>query len=110
MTTESRSKHTPGPWRARTEGTELNPDWIAVFNSTGKWALATANQSAGIDREEAKANARLIAAAPEMLDALENAVQTIERILKTIPYVVPVSVSSAPGRFRTIISRAKGAL
>ena len=63
------TKHTPGPWRIST----ANP--FAV--NTSEAGIATAH---GIDAanyseffpstEQAKANARLIAAAPELLEAL----------------------------------------
>jgi len=56
----NKHKHTPGPWE--------------VFEShTGPYVIDSAEQAAVCKLEwclEAKANARLIAAAPELLDAL----------------------------------------
>lgn len=59
-------KHTPGPWA-------INCD-LGIYAATGtQWAIA----SVGFgwphqpDRREAEANAHLIAAAPELLEALE---------------------------------------
>lgn len=56
------TSHTPGPWE--------------VFDShTGLWVMDSAEQGAICKLEwclEAEANARLIASAPEMLDALKR--------------------------------------
>ena len=57
------SKHTPGPWTF-----DNGIEFIRTDTSPyGGWAVARVN----IVRAEAKANARLIAAAPELLDALK---------------------------------------
>jgi hypothetical protein len=57
------SKHTPGPWTF-----DNGIEFICTDTSPyGEWAVAKVN----IVRAEAKANARLIAAAPELLDALK---------------------------------------
>ena len=53
--------HTNGPWEAR-EGVDNYPDWN-VWNSNGWFVVAC----------HSKANARLIAAAPELLQRLEDA-------------------------------------
>ena len=50
------SKHSPGPWHLVGEGILRNADCEEIFNSTG------------ISND---ANARLIVAAPELLDALK---------------------------------------
>lgn len=55
--------HTPGPWAA----VEL-PTAIAIKSHIGN----VANIQRGSMREQQKANARLIAAAPELLDALKE--------------------------------------
>ena len=58
------SKHTPGPW------TQDSLGGTTVWAS-GKRAVA---QCTGFERSENVANARLIAAAPELLDALRELV------------------------------------
>ena len=66
------SKHTPGPWRVgeyKYKGIEISRDYsypvrIAIVES---WA---ADPKAA--QQEAQANARLIAAAPELLEALRD--------------------------------------
>jgi hypothetical protein len=62
------SKHTPGPWHIGVRQAEQ-----IVYDQKG-WAVANATVYHGKeDREEMRANARLMAAAPEMLEALYRA-------------------------------------
>ncbi len=69
------NEHTPGPWRLENNiayGWKTNPYSITV-RKRGVHSVAVANIPAKqtITREEALANARLIAAAPDLLEALE---------------------------------------
>ena len=60
------SDHTPGPWEAHFE------EAIRVKNKDGTVAIATNLHLHGRrDISEVEANARLIAAAPELLEALQ---------------------------------------
>jgi len=71
----SQAKHTPGPWLTDRNNVHtgqiatihhcLNNNWVEVW--TDKWA------ETGLGEAEQEANARLIAAAPELLDALVEA-------------------------------------
>lgn len=65
------SAHTPGPWLIR-EGDEWTHDVVTLegVNTEGDpmyWTVASANGR----RDEVKANVRLIAAAPDLLEALK---------------------------------------
>ena len=69
-------KHTPGPWHC---GNRDN--WWRIYDENGVYIAAAKDPSPapnhkadGFDIEEA--NARLIAAAPELLEALEYLVQS----------------------------------
>ena len=68
------SKHTPGPWSYRGSlGPHSNPHLLGphvVENATGI-QIAILN---GWRSEVSEANARLIAAAPALLEALENSI------------------------------------
>lgn len=62
-----KASHTPGPWHLGLRQAEQ-----IVYNAAG-WAVANATVYHGKqDVEECKANARLIAAAPDLLAALEG--------------------------------------
>lgn len=71
------SKHTPGPWETDRNNVHtgqiatihhcLNNDWVEVWSEN--WP---------IDEAEQEANARLIAAAPELLEALHRLVDATD--------------------------------
>ena len=66
--TETTTKHTPGPWVA-------SNDLCHVFGRSG-WSVGPHGVTTAVcgdtpPAEEQEANARLIAAAPELLEALE---------------------------------------
>ena len=67
------SAHTPGPWLIQQGGDEWVDGIVTLHghNEDGTpmyWTVASYNRR----RDEAEANARLITAAPEMLEALEQ--------------------------------------
>jgi hypothetical protein len=63
------TKHTPGPWQVKpAAGGNL-----FICSSSRKPSIAgVALTAIGIDREESEANAKLIAAAPDLLNALQG--------------------------------------
>lgn len=76
-------KHTQGPWTAHLEkpkkkkGIYNPPMSLVVTNSNSERATAIDCTCSGASKEEDDANARLIAAAPELLHALECALGDI---------------------------------
>ena len=71
------NKHTPGPWFAEDliEGTDQEFIGVSsdnVNNIADVWAIDTT-------QEQCQANARLIAAAPELLEALRSAHHMLTR-------------------------------
>lgn len=71
------SKHTPGPWEAN--GLESPPvpgRWMSVYAypEGGGFHLVASIEHAGVGLEQARHNARLVAAAPDLLDALQRLV------------------------------------
>jgi hypothetical protein len=64
------SAHTPGPWEAignlvRSPMDKESGSGVMLAECADRWFLK-------VNSDEAKANARLIAAAPELLEALQN--------------------------------------
>lgn len=79
----SESKHTPGPWTACHEG---KCSCGQVWSKTADHPVATVTRGewgdpgcpyGEVSRECANANARLIAAAPELLEALQGLVSVL---------------------------------
>jgi len=67
------SGHTPGPWLLQeTTVYALNEERIPVNRFTASIDSGWRNAESRISRNEVEANAQLIAAAPELLDALES--------------------------------------
>ena len=83
MSDEHKPKHTPGPWHWEDSG--LWSKWDFVYLSKGT--------------PEFEANARLIAAAPELLAALRG-------IIETLGYLEANGGIDAPHRLALIAARA----
>ena len=73
------SKHTPAPWRVR--GFQV-VNVVPNFNGPGVLEYVISPKS-DFDPKTAKANAHLMAAAPEMLEALDVALNVITRLMET---------------------------
>lgn len=63
------TQHTPGNWIAKTYSTETVRDAVGIY--AGSMTLPIVPDIAGRSIEECDANIRLIAAAPELLAALQ---------------------------------------
>lgn len=71
------NQHTPGPW---SQSATCSSDLYNIRNISGADCehVAVINYKLGMTQAEALANARLITAAPELLDALEYVVRIAE--------------------------------
>ncbi len=73
------NKQTPAPWVLCTSSNEYSDTWFAYSDKQGKLFEVSAGLYTGVDEqssyEEAEANAKLIAAAPELF---ENEVKNLE--------------------------------
>ncbi len=67
------AEHTPGPWRST--GFEYEPEagWFVREARDSRYLAIASVRCTYRETEEIEANARLIAAAPELLEALERA-------------------------------------
>jgi hypothetical protein len=70
------SNHTPAPWKAVYFGKTTFSDWCGWYiqraNGVGLAKIATIDSIDYLTGTECRANARLIAAAPDLLEALEK--------------------------------------
>jgi len=95
------TKHTTGPWVI-----DWNVARLDIFSSDAKVLVASLRRSAlseDID-EAARANARLIAAAPELLNALRELSDLVDLILSGD--YTPDSFTTQPAR--AAIAKAEG--
>lgn len=96
----SKTKHTPGPWVIGQSGDLDTP----IF-CNGKDAI---NVFAGETGQlQAEANARLIAAAPEMLEALERIIDQIDSTTSRVSNNYELLHAILIGA-RTAVAKAKG--
>jgi hypothetical protein len=96
-----KSKHTPGPWIA--EPMVGRGAWVK--GSNGTWAAL----SCGDSDLEAEANACLIAAVPDLLDALKEIVAADDTFRATMsPDVEKDPVTRACDAARAAIAKATG--
>ena len=69
------NSHTPGPWRVQI-GDEPG-EWDVTTDEDEPWFICTCHD--GIDGNPQRANAKLIAAAPDLLAALKYAFRFVDR-------------------------------
>lgn len=85
------AKHTPGPWKLKNEGTIVDAD--------GGLIATTGYRVTAIDDQDAP-NARLIAAAPDLLAALEGLIRhevNISGAARAYVHDARVAVAKAKG-------------
>lgn len=71
------AKHTPGPWRVSADGVDVGSE--DSFNPFGGCGCCGSPWLTADDPEVAKADARLIAAAPELLEACQAMIEWDDR-------------------------------
>lgn len=107
--TMSKQTHTPGPWQKESDGAGE----FGIHADAGRtWkfvAMVTANGqgSAVVTEAEAEANARLVAAAPELLAACELALAYMERHSVPAPEYVTARANDL-NILRAAIAKAGG--
>ena len=93
-------KHTPGPWhvdgRPRHEALEIHSESRRIARSL---------YEGGSEDNEANANAHLIAAAPELLEALKELCDMVDGLF-SIDYHAYDSFTTQPAR--AVIAKAEG--
>ena len=98
------TSHTPGPWSIRTK-----QNLTAICTPKGEMQLSLHGVYDGlkplsVSLQEWRANAALIAAAPEMLEALKDCVQSLLRCTN-VPGAFHITCIS---QAQTVINKAEG--
>lgn len=94
LRSELLAAHTPGPWSVR------DADTVAYIQSGRAARIADVHSflpTFGPGREERNANARLIAAAPDMLEALQYIDANPEAVFSVVLQKVRAAISRATG-------------
>lgn len=108
MKAKQGEQFTPGPWTAYEIGAEDGTwnKWSIVHN--GPIAYGGDN---GKGSENSKATAQLMAAAPELLNALQWFADELPGIIRqSCPQGVPMEVARAHEAARAAIAKARGAV
>lgn len=79
------AQHTPGPWRTSAKFEPYQPA-PTVYSEKGQQIAVCRDAGCVCFTAQDVANARLIAAAPELLDALELALVTLVRVKPPKPH------------------------
>ena len=93
------AKHTPGEWKVSDSGEDL----ISIRNVGTGFRIARVNSLTG-DSEIGQANARLIAAAPDLLAACEKALRSI--IENTSPSMRPAWACATTEMLHAVLVKA----
>jgi hypothetical protein len=99
------AKHTPSPWRTERD---LQGDYRIVYNETGNWLAKVYSDG---ESEVAKADARLIAAAPDLLAVCElftKAAHDARNALNSHGLACPASIALAAEKARAAIAKTDG--
>lgn len=84
------AEHTKGPWKAKPFG---DGDFRIVYGENGNWLAEVFDD--GIGGEQCSADARLIAAAPQLYSACEAALEVCEH--SHIRAILRAALSAATG-------------
>lgn len=99
------AQHTPGPWKACCSA---GGDFLGIYPDTGAAEFPVAKMPGIIRPGVNEANARLIAAAPELLAALKEAVDLIVQVTQSRWSEWEATEAETVGDFRAAIAKATG--
>lgn len=97
------NKHTPGPWTIR-EYQDYTGSGVEIAQSGSNPRLHIVRDIMGDNIEQSDANARLIAAAPELLTMLTRVMDEVMMSEEVFSKLAPLTLKQA----RDAINKAKG--
>lgn len=93
------AQHTPGPWKFGKELGARSGEWLVSFDAGSKGrGIAIAETRTGPGSEEA--NARLIAAAPELLEACQTFAEWLRREEAGFPAEIRFNTPEGEAKWR----------
>lgn len=104
------TKHTPGPWKARAKNFDATA--FTITNESGQMLIG---ETYSFDADEQSiANAKLMAAAPRMLESLQSSLWILEKIQKNVEnkpggfgeWLAGCQVESVVGQIRNVMNSA----
>lgn len=98
----TQNQHTPGPWEY------FGPGNAQVYGGDPKRRICVLDRLTGADMSEDYANARLIAAAPDLLAALEIASAALMRARAFVPDNIDPQHVAAQDKVYAAIAKATG--
>jgi len=102
----SDSKHTPGPWHY--SGVDALPRVRVNREHSGTTGFLIADCNNSHLGGEAVANAKLIAAAPELLEALKGMIHVVRKLPNIDAYPLWEEVETACNAAQSSVAKAKG--
>jgi len=105
------TKHTPGPWAIGYTSAEKDPFVVTADDGTKyhrRVMVAVAGPSTGVGEYMAHANAALIAAAPELLEALEEIARGVGPFSMDRLEHATNTIEAMKGLARAAIAKARG--
>lgn len=98
-------KHTPGPWEYAAD----KRDTMRVFAGDGEIVRALSTHGhRRLSKAEREANARLIAAAPDLLEFVEQIFNGLDTGMVKVDSPADETLENVLSRGRAAVSRAKG--
>lgn len=98
----NKAKHTPGPWIYTNWGKDGDEANIRAKDGENTLHIGV------VSFRNVDANARLIAAAPELLEALESILKTLNAVTEHTPYNGIVETTDSYKNAISAIAKAKG--
>lgn len=103
-----KTQHTAGPWRVCQPYTNRNVFPIGHDRQDGATDILGEVNGIGGTEQEDRSNARLIAAAPELLEALEQCQRYIGLLIDTPQKVTDIDWKTLHNQARAAILKAEG--
>lgn len=109
QSTASQSEHVPGPWKMVWIEPPLvaYAGWFIKRDDDVQFPIAFVTQTIGGRRSPQEANARLIVAAPDLLQAAKDAAALLLELQADLPEL-KYTINAALGPLHTAIGRAEG--